>query len=102
MDICSEIEKLIEYSIKNGLVNEQDRILITNMVAGAIELDTYREFSEEEINSIKKEVENTDYPYEILNNIVKWAGENGRLKNDTVTFQDLMNSKIMGQVIPRT
>ena len=102
MDICSEIEKLIEYSIKNGLVNEQDRILITNMVAGAIELDTYREFSEEEINSIKKEVENTDYPYEILNNIVKWAGENGRLKNNTVTFQDLMNSKIMGQVIPRT
>ena len=45
MDIYAEIEKLVEYSVKNGFVNEEDRILITNLIAGAIELDTYREFS---------------------------------------------------------
>ena len=102
MDIYAEIEKLVEYSVKNGFVNEEDRILITNLIAGAIELDTYREFSEEEKENIKKETENVAYPSEILDNIVKWAGVNGKLKSDTVTFQDLMNSKIMGQIVPRT
>lgn len=54
MDIYAEIEKLVEYSVKNGFVNEEDRILITNLVAGAIELDTYREFSEKEREEIKR------------------------------------------------
>ena len=74
MDIYAEIEKLVEYSVKNGFVNEEDRILITNLVAGAIELDTYREFSEKEREEIKKETENIVYPSEILDNIVKWEG----------------------------
>ncbi|MDO5088989.1 MAG: UDP-glucose--hexose-1-phosphate uridylyltransferase [Leptotrichiaceae bacterium] len=102
MDIYSEIEKLMEYSIKNGLVNEEDKILIRNLVSEALDLDTFREFSEEETEKIRKEVVNAVYPCEILDNIVKWAGENGKLKSDTVTFQDLMNSKIMGQIVPRT
>ncbi len=102
MDICIEVEKLMEYSVKNGFVEEEDRILITNFILECIDLDTYREFSPEEKENIRKDTEDVRYPAQILNNIVTWAAENGKLKNSTVTFQDLLNSKIMGQIIPRT
>ncbi len=102
MDIYLEVEKLIEYSVENGFIEEEDRTLVTNFVLECIGLDSYREFSTEEKKNVKKEVENMKYPAEILNSIVSWASENGKLKNNTVTFQDLMNSRIMGQIIPRT
>ena len=44
MDIYLEVEKLMEYSVKNGFVDEEDKILITNFVLECIELDTYRCF----------------------------------------------------------
>ena len=48
MDIFFEVEKLIEYSIKNGFVEEEDKLLVTNLVLECLELDTYREFSPSE------------------------------------------------------
>lgn len=102
MDIYLEIEKLINYSVYNGFVEEEDKILVTNSVLESIDLDSYREFSEDELKQIEEEVKKIEYPAGILENIVKWAAENGKLKNDTLTFQNLLNSRIMGQIVPRT
>ena len=96
MDIFLEIEKLIEYSIKNKLVDGEDRLLVTNLVLECLELDTYREFSPQEKENIIKEIENVDYPSKILDNIVDWAAKNGKMKETTATFKDLLNSRIMG------
>ena len=102
MDIFFEIEKLIEYSIKNKLADREDRLLVTNLVLECLELDTYREFSLQEKENIIKEIENVDYPSKILDNIVDWAAKNGKMKETTATFKDLLNSRIMGQIVPRT
>ncbi len=102
MDIFMEVEKLMEYSVRRGLVLEEDRILITNRVCECIGMDTYREFTDGERKIIEKDVENIKYPCEILDNIVRWAAENDKMENNTATFQDLLNSRIMGQIIPRT
>lgn len=102
MDIYLEVEKLINYSILNGFIEEEDKILVTNLVLESIDLDSYREFSDDELIKIKEIVKDIKYPTELLDNIVKWASENGKMKNNTLTFQDLLNSKIMGQIIPRT
>lgn len=102
MDICMEIEKLVRYSVKKGFIEEEDRILMVNRICECVELDAYREFTENEIQKIAGEVETIEYPCEILDNIVDWAVENGKMKKSTATFKDLLNSKIMGQVIPRT
>ena len=102
MDIFFEVEKLIEYSIKNRLVEREDKLLVTNFVLECLELDTYKDFSPSEEENIKKEIENAVYPSEILDNIVDWAAENGKMKETTATFKDLLNSKIMGQIVPRT
>ena len=102
MDIFFEVEKLIEYSIKNRLVEREDKLLVTNFVLECLELDTYKDFSPFEEESIRQEIENVAYPSEILDNIVDWAAENGKMKETTATFKDLLNSKIMGQIVPRT
>ena len=44
MDIFFEVEKLIEYSIKNRLVEREDKLLVTNLVLECLELDTYKDF----------------------------------------------------------
>ena len=102
MDIYIEIETLISYAILHGLVKEDDRILVTNAVLESIGCDSYTEFTEEETAKIAKRAAEIVYPTELLDRLVEWAAENGTLTTDTLTFRDLLNSKIMGQVLPRT
>ncbi len=102
MDIYIEVEKLMEYSVRNGFVEEEDRILVTNSVLEYIGLDSYREFSGEERESIKNEINEIEYPCRILDNIIEWAEKEGKLVSDTLTYKDLLNSGIMGRVVPRT
>ena len=101
-DIFIEIEKLIRYAINKGLICKQDKILVTNLLLETIDMQDYREFTEEETLQIDQEMTNIEYPTEILDNIVEWAAINGKLEDDTITYRDLLNSKIMGQIIPRT
>ena len=101
-DVFIEIEKLIRYAVNKKIINKEDKILITNLILEAIGIEDYREFKEEEIEQIEKELIKVEYPTEILDNITEWAAINGKLKDNTVTYRDLLNSKIMGQLIPRT
>lgn len=100
--IYSEVEKLISYAVQHSLVSDDDRILVTNAVLECIGCDSYAEFTKEEKIHIEKEAAKIIYPTEVLDNLVEWAAKNGTLTTDTLTFRDLLNSKIMGQVLPRT
>ena len=102
MKVYIEIETLISYAILHGLVKEEDRILVTNAVLESIGCDSYTEFTKEEQAQIAKRAAEIVYPTELLDSLVEWAAENGTLSTDTLTFRDLLNSKIMGQVLPRT
>lgn len=101
-DVHWEIEKLIQYAINKELVSDEDEILVRNFVLDAIGIEDYTFFNEKEKKEAKNEMASVDYPVKELQKIVEWAGENGKLKMNTVTFQDILNAKIMGQIIPRT
>lgn len=101
-DIHWEIEKLIQYSIHKELVEQEDEILVRNFVLDAIGIDDYTFFDEREKKKAKSEMSLVNYPVNELQKIVEWAGDNGKLKMNTVTFQDILNAKIMGQIVPRT
>ena len=102
MNIYEQVEKIILFGIKNEMIEEIDEILVRNKVLEVLELDEYPEFTEVEREKFISEIGNMEYPVEILDNITKWAGENGRLKEDILVFHDLLNSKIMGQILHRT
>lgn len=92
MNIYEEIQKLIQYSIDKKLIEKEDEVLIRNRILETLKLEDY----------IKYDVEVIDkYPCDILNRITKWARENGRLEQDMLVYEDLLNSKIMGQIIQR-
>ncbi len=102
MNIFYEIEKLVYYGLKHSLIEDEDRILIRNEILEVLEMDDFQELSETELYSLKEELESTEYPSEILNNIINWCIQNNKMENTGVTFQDLLNSKIMGRIIPRS
>ncbi len=94
MNIYLEIEKLLKYSIKNKLINKEDEIYVRNSILDILNLEEFEQF--ENIN-----IDNIDYPCEILDNITNWAGENDRLKENILVYKDILNAKIMGQIIDR-
>ena len=94
MNIYEEIEKLVVFSEINGLIETDDKILVRNRILEILDLDSF-----EEVSIDKSDIKKYVYPCEILDNITSWAGENSRLKENILVYKDLLNSKIMGQII---
>ncbi|KHD37264.1 galactose-1-phosphate uridylyltransferase [Clostridium acetobutylicum] len=89
--INHEINKLLAFSLKKGLIQEDDKIYSSNMLAGLFNLDN---FYFEEIS----DVPNTATA--ILDQILAYAVKEN-LINDTVAERDLFDTKIMNCVMPR-
>ena len=94
MNIYEEIEKLVVFSEINGLIETDDKILVRNRILEILDLDSF-----EEVSIDKSDIKKYEYPCEILDNITSWAGENSRLKENILVYKDLLNSKMMGQII---
>ncbi|WP_134113302.1 UDP-glucose--hexose-1-phosphate uridylyltransferase [Hypnocyclicus thermotrophus] len=92
MDINKEITRLINYALDKGLIEKEDKIFTINALLEVLELDEYKEC---------KVNEKLEYPTEILEKILDWAYENGRLKENSVTYRDLFDTKIMAKLMPR-
>ena len=102
MDIFYEIETLIRYGIRHNLITEDDKILITNQILEILDIDDFKIFTSEEIINIEENLKMIKYPTETLDKLIEWCIKNNRLENASTTYQDLLNSKIMGRIIPRS
>jgi UDPglucose--hexose-1-phosphate uridylyltransferase len=91
--IFADIERLLQYGLKKQLISEWDVEYTRNRLLEVLGLDEWKQV----------EVENVDAPYptEILNSIVDWAAQNDRLTADTITYRDLLDTKLMGCLVPR-
>lgn len=88
--IYKEISSLINYGIKNGLIEEEDKIYSTNKVLEVLKLWDYEDVESNEYRNIE----------DILNNILDWSVKNGLIE-DNITERDLLDTKIMGVLMPR-
>ncbi len=88
--ICSSIEKLVEYGLKKGFYEEQDKIYIRNRILGALLIDEYIE-TDAEAGDI--DLEST------LAEILDYAVEKGIIE-DSIVYRDLFDTKIMGLLMP--
>jgi len=93
MEIYSEIKRLIQYGLKNSLFTEDDEIYIRNSLLNILSLDDYED--------IEVEDEELETPTDILDNILNYAFENGILESNTSIYRDLLDTKIMGALMPR-
>jgi UDPglucose--hexose-1-phosphate uridylyltransferase len=85
-----KITQLVNYGIKTGLVEEEDRIYITNQLLEALSLTDYIQPNE----APEAELE------DILKDILDYAAEKGLIEN-SVVYRDLFDTKLMGILTPR-
>ncbi|MBO4449701.1 MAG: UDP-glucose--hexose-1-phosphate uridylyltransferase [Clostridiales bacterium] len=89
--INTYITELVNYGIRNGLIDELDKVYSINRLAELMGLD---EYVVPEIIPEERDL------HLILEDMMKWAFEHGILKSDTNANKDLFDTKIMGAITP--
>lgn len=92
--IQSDIRKLVSYGVKTGLVPEEDVIFTTNRLLELFGLDELED-SDEEFSMEESELE------KVLGSMCDYAYEKGLMAENTVTYRDLFDTKIMSMLMPR-
>ena len=93
MGIYRDIKRLIQYGLKHDLFKKEDEIYIRNSLLSILNLDEYEDVDIED--------EDLSTPTNILNNILNYAFEKGILESNTPIYRDLLDTKIMGALMPR-
>jgi UDPglucose--hexose-1-phosphate uridylyltransferase len=90
--IQTNIYELVNYGISNHLIEEADRVYITNCYLQLFKLDSYNEPAEKvEVRPLQA----------ILDDMLDYAYENQLMEDNTITYRDLFDTKIMGVMIAR-
>ena len=101
--IGKRILELVDYGLKNGLLEKEDRIYTVNRLLELFGLD---EPEEGDISPIKAGEGDTFFEEEaeleeILKDMLDYAAEKGLLEENSITCRDLFDTKIMGLLLPR-
>ena len=91
--VCEAIKKLVTYGLNTGLIKERDEIYARNQILDVLGMDEY-----EEPGEITEEIDLEA----VLKELLDYAGENGVLKENSVVFRDLLDTKLMNCLMPRT
>ena len=84
------IEKLVNYALNKGLIEESDRVWAENALLSALHLDSFTRPDETENAELEP----------ILAELIAYGVENGLL-DDSITEKDLFDSRLMGLLTPR-
>lgn len=88
--ICRDIQLLIDYSVKNGLIQPIDEIVIRNRLMNILGV---HDWEEPEKTHCDLSID------EILDRLVSYAVDNSIIE-DTANSRDLFDTKLMGEVTP--
>lgn len=93
MNIYREIKRLINYGLDKGLIDAEDELYVRNRLLEVLGLDEYEDIEapEEKLSS----------PQPVLDKLLDYAYEKGVLENNTVTYRDLLDTKLMDCLMPR-
>lgn len=88
--ICRDIQLLIDYSVKNGLIQPIDEIVIRNRLMNILGV---HDWEEPEKSQCDLSID------EILERLIRYAVDNSIIE-DTANSRDLFDTKLMGEVTP--
>lgn len=87
IDINYEINRLLQYGLRENLIEEDDVIYIANRIISILNLKEFAFIEELDIENVSL--------HDILDNILDFAYKCGVLENNDVTYRDLLDTKIM-------
>lgn len=98
--IQQDINKLVVYGLKTGLVEKEDEVYTRNRLLELFGLDEPAEDAQDGSGSIGvgMEVEELE---EVLGRMLDYAVEKGIMKEDGIVYRDLFDTKIMSMLVPR-
>lgn len=100
--IQQRILDLVAYGITTGLISDDDRIYTVNRL---LELFALEELEDEAVAGYGQEKcsdsERIDSLESILQDMLDYAAENGLIPENTITYRDLFDTKIMSMLMPR-
>ncbi len=95
------IRQLVDYAQQNGLIEEEDRVYTTNRLLELFELDDLPDTQDMDETGYKADDSNKDFDLEtVLNAMLDYAYEQGILKENSIVYRDLFDTKIMGLLTP--
>ena len=92
-----EINWLVEYGVRTGLISEEDRIYLRNSLLELLRMEE----PEEDTTRMTELPCDREHLSEILGRLTDAAAERGLLEADTGTYRDLFDTKLMGLLTPR-
>lgn len=93
--ITEYINDLVEYAIRNGLIEKEDAVYAANQIMEVLELSDYNPTDNISSNEITtKSIE------QILDKITDYAYEHGITKENGPVYRDLFDTKVMGRLTP--
>lgn len=97
--IQTDIKKLVEYGLQTGLVPMEDEVFTVNRLLELFELEELEDCETadcmEKASIQEKELE------EVLGRLMDYAYEQGIMKENSIVYRDLFDTKIMSMLMPR-
>lgn len=93
INIGYEIERLLKFAEKKEMISKWDVIPTRNALIDLLKVESPFEGEVEECEQ--------ETPVSILNNILDYAVDTGLIEENTSTFRDLFDAKVMGLLMPR-
>lgn len=90
--IYEAIKNLVQYGLDTGLLEESDRIYAVNQILEAMNMDEYEE-PESSAEEIRLE--------SVLQELLDYASQTGLIEEDSITYRDLFDTKLMNCLMPR-
>lgn len=96
--IQENIIKLVSYAVESGLCAPEDRIFTINRLLELFRLDSPEAEGKEAGPALTMKTEELE---EVLGEMLDYAYEQGLLPENSVTYRDLFDTKIMSMLMPR-
>ncbi len=87
------ITSLVNYALDRGLVEEEEKAWAVNSILNVLELESFEWEESPEAEGLEL--------HEILSWLMDDAYERGVLKENSIAYRDLFDTKIMGSITPR-
>jgi UDPglucose--hexose-1-phosphate uridylyltransferase len=93
VNVAFEVERLLRFALKHKMIEDLDTIVCRNALLDLFKLEEpyFGEVSEEEFEN----------PVEILERLLDYSYEIGLIEDNTTTYRDLLDARIMGMLMPR-
>jgi UDPglucose--hexose-1-phosphate uridylyltransferase len=93
VNAAKEVERLLNFALQQNMIEDLDVIPSRNALMDLLQLG--QPYEGEVIN------ESLTNAVDVLDNLLDYAHETGLLPENTVTYRDLLDAKIMGLLMPR-